>query len=697
MVTIPFPGVSMNEPKKPNKLIHEKSPYLLQHAYNPVDWYPWGEEAFEKAKKEDKPIFLSIGYSTCHWCHVMEKESFEDPEVADLLNNTFVCIKVDREERPDIDSVYMTVCQMMTGRGGWPLTIIMTPDKSPFFAATYIPKENRFGMMGLLDLIPRIQKVWMDQRKQVLDSADSIVSVLQKTTVPEGEPLDTSVLESAYKGLLRAFNELYGGFGTAPKFPTPHNILFLLRYYKRFNEKKALVMVEKTLESMRMGGIWDHVGFGVHRYSTDQYWLVPHFEKMLYDQALLALAYMEAYQVTRNDEYRNTAEHIFAYVLRDLTSPEGGFYSAEDADSEGVEGKFYVWTKEDIVSVDHEMAKIFNVTEEGNFSEPDGTKTGQNILHVRTPLPALAEDMHMPYKELSKRIEKALKTLFDIREKRVRPDKDDKILTDWNGLMIAALSKGAYVFENGTYRNAAQKAADFIIDNMMDSYLYHRYRDGDVAVHGFLDDYAFFVYGLIELYEATFDVKYVRTAVTLTEYMIAHFQDTRGGFYQTADVSEHILIRQKQSHDGAIPSGNSVAALNLLRLARMTGNAQFEENASQVLRAFSQEVTHVPTSHTFLLTALDFARGPSFEVVIVGNFDAADTHEMISALKNTFIPNKVVIFRPDEEPGEITSLAPFTKDLTTINGKATAYVCRNYSCNLPTTDAQTMLDQLHEL
>ncbi|KYK34175.1 MAG: thioredoxin [Theionarchaea archaeon DG-70-1] len=688
----------MNEPTTPpNRLIHEKSPYLLQHAYNPVDWYPWGEEAFKKAQKEDKPVFLSIGYSTCHWCHVMEKESFEDSEVAGLLSNTFVCIKVDREERPDIDSVYMRVCQMMTGRGGWPLTIVLTPDKKPFFAATYIPKESRFGMTGLVDLIPRIKEVWMNQREEVLDSADNIVSALQATEVPEGEKLGEPVLESAYKGFMRAFDELYGGFGTVPKFPTPHNILFLLRYCRRFNEEKALEMVEKTLNAMRKGGIWDHVGFGFHRYSTDQYWLVPHFEKMLYDQALLALAYTEAYQVTDNCEYRKTAEHIFEYVLRDMMSPEGGFYSAEDADSEGVEGKFYTWSEEEVLAaVGQKVAKIFNVTGKGNFSEPGGTVTGKNILHIKKPLAALAEDMHISSEELNSKIEKARKILFEIREKRVHPGKDDKVLTDWNGLMIAALSRGAQILGNDTYKNAAQKAADFIIGNMMDSRLYHRYRDGDIAVPGFLDDYAFFVWGLIELYETTFNVKYVKTAVTLTEYMVTHFWDDEGGFYQTSDVSESILVRQKQSYDGASPSGNSVAALNLLRLAGMTGDTDLEEKASQIVCAFSNEVNQLPTSHAFLLTALDFAVGPSFEVAVVGDLHAEDTQEMVKALRKQFIPNKVTVFRPDEEPGEITSLAPFTKDLTTINGKATAYVCRNYICNLPTTDVQEMLEQLHE-
>ena len=684
----------MNPGTPPNRLKDEKSPYLLQHAYNPVNWYPWGEEAFQKASREDKPIFLSIGYSSCHWCHVMEKESFEDAEVAQLLNEIFVCIKVDREERPDIDSVYMAVCQMMTGKGGWPLTIVMTPDRKPFFAATYIPKESRFGLVGIVDLLPRIQRLWISERKKVLESAEGVVSVLEGSTVSRNKEMDISILKSAYEELEMKFDEKYGGFGGAPKFPLPHTILFLLRYWKRFCEEKALTMVEKTVESMRLGGIWDHVGLGIHRYSTDQYWLKPHFEKMLYDQALLALACTEAFQATGKDAYKRMAEQIFDYVLRDMTSPEGGFYTGEDADSEGEEGKFYTWREEEVVNaIGEEMAQVFTARKEETFQIDFGT----TILHLRKPIPELAQDMKISSEELDRKIEESRKILFEIREKRVHPNKDEKILTDWNGLFIAALSRAANVFGKEIYNSAAQKAADFILTNMMDSHLYHRYYQKDVAVPGFVDDYAFFVWGLLEVYEATFDVKYLQCAVTLTEYMVNHFSDeNEGGFYMVSDRSEHVLVRQKQSYDGAIPSGNSVAALNLLRLARMTGNTQFEEKAAKLFGVFSGEVEKSPSSYAFLLTAFDFAAGPSFEVVIAGNEDSPDMQEMIAELRKMFIPNKVVIHRPDENYSEITTLSPFTVDLGVLNGKTTVYVCRNYVCSRPITEVTSLMGLFHE-
>ena len=686
--------------KTPNKLIHEKSPYLLQHAYNPVDWYPWGEDAFKKAKKEDKPIFCSIGYSTCHWCHVMEKESFENPEVADLLNKTFVCIKVDREERPDIDSIYMSVCQMLTGSGGWPLTIVMTPEKKPFFAATYIPRESRFGLTGMLELVPQIHSAWINRRKEISDSADEIFSALQVSR-PRGEALESSVLESAYRQLVSQFDEEYGGFGTAPKFSMPTHLLFLLRYWKRTREEKALEMVEKTLKALKMGGIWDHIGFGFHRYSTDRVWLVPHFEKMLYDQALLAFVYTEAFQATKNFEYKKTAQEIFEYIVRDMTSPEGGFYSAEDADSEGEEGKFYTWSEQEIVDALDDpdvILKGFNVSREGNFSEPGRIPAGKNVLHQEKPLSERARELDISCEELNERVEKARRILFEVRENRVHPQKDDKILTNWNGLMIAALSKGAQVFREPRYSDAAGKAADFIIDTMVTPFLYHRYREGEVDIPGFLDDYAFFVWGLLELYEATFEVTYLKTAITLTDDMITHFWDVKeGGFFYTSDESEKVLVRQKQFYDGVTPSGTSVAMLNLLHLARTTGNTEYEEKALQLSQVGSETVKHIPSSHTFLMTALDFAAGPSFEIVIVGRINSPDTKEMITALRSHFIPNKVVIFRPDEKSPEITGLSPFTKDMTSISGKATAYVCRNFTCNLPTTDVDTMLEQLNEL
>jgi uncharacterized protein YyaL (SSP411 family) len=689
--------------RKPNRLIHEKSPYLLQHAHNPVDWHSWGEEAFERAKNEDKPIFLSIGYSTCHWCHVMEKESFEDMEVARLLNENFVCVKVDREERPDIDNMYMTVCQILTGRGGWPLTIIMTPDKKPFFAGTYIPKKGRFGLTGMLELVPRIREVWINNRDEILKTSEHIIGTLQKFSKDsEREELDDSIFKIGYEEFVVRFDENYGGFGGAPKFPTPHNLLFLLRYWKRTGKEKALHMVEMTLNAMCMGGIWDHVGFGFHRYSTDRFWLVPHFEKMLYDQAMLAMVYTEAFQATGKFEYKETVDRIFEYVIRDMTSPEGGFYSAEDADSEGEEGKFYLWSEKEIkeaLDKDAELIiKVFNTSKEGNFvDELHGKSTGKNILHQKKHLSKYAKDFDLASQIFFERIEGAGKRLFEIREKRVHPSKDDKILTDWNGLMIAAMAIAGRTFENDIYIDSARKDADFIISNMADEKkrLYHRFRDGEALITGFLDDYAFFVWGLLELYETTFNIKYLRYALEFNQYMIEHFwDDENGGFYSTSDDGESLLVRQKVGYDGAIPSGNSVAMLNLLRLARITANSELESKASQVGLAFSKNLKTSPSSHTQFLVALDFAFGPSYEAVIVGDPNSDDTKEMVAALRRNFIPNMVVIHRPIEEDTEILSISPFIKNMMAIEEKATVFVCHDHSCELPTNDINKMLELL---
>ncbi len=682
--------------RKPNHLIHEKSPYLLQHAYNPVDWHPWGEEAFEKARKEDKPVFVSIGYSTCHWCHVIEKESFDDEEVAKMMNEAFVCVLVDREERPDIDGIYMTVCLKMTGSGGWPLNIIMTPDKKPFFATTYIPKESRFGHVGMLEIIPKIKNIWKNNRGGVENLAAQVISSLKE--VHEAAPvkeLDEDVLNTAYEQLLNMFDEQHGGFGEAPKFPTPHNLMFLLRYWKRTGDAMAIRMVERTLSDMRMGGIYDHVGFGFHRYSVDAAWRVPHFEKMFYDQALLAIAYTEAFQATGNEEYGKTAKEIFTYVLQDMTS--GGFYSGEDADSEGEEGKFYFWTEEEISSLlsDEEaflVKKVFNIEKEGNFvDEASGEKTGKNILYLNKSISEIASLLRLSVDELQKRLEEARQKLYDAREKRVHPAKDDKILADWNGLMIAALAKGAQVFDSG-YAEAARKAADFVLSKMYEKgRLYHRYREGEIAVPGFLDDYALFIWGLIELYENTFEVNYLRAALDLTNYSLVHFWDgENGGFYFTEDGAENILVRRKEIYDGALPSGNSVAMLNLLRLGRITANPDFEKKASQIGRAFTRDILQTPVAHSMVMAALEFALN-TFEVVIAGDLQAEDTKAMLSALRSEFIPGKVVVFRP--ETGE-TGIAGYTKDLVSKEGRATAYVCRNYSCKLPTTDAGEMLELL---
>ncbi len=686
-----------------NRLIHEKSPYLLQHAHNPVDWYPWGEEAFAKAKKENKPIFLSIGYSTCHWCHVMERESFEDPQVAKLMNGAFVAIKVDREERPDIDNVYMTVSQLLTGSGGWPLTILMTPDKKPFFAGTYIPKESRFGQTGMLELIPQVKKLWDTQHDKIAQSADKITAALQQaSTGAAGGDLDKSTLSAAYRQLAGSFDAQNGGFGTRPKFPTPHQLLFLLRYWKRSGDDKALTMVEKTLHAMRQGGIYDHVGFGFHRYSTDAEWLVPHFEKMLYDQALLAMAYTEAFQATGKAEYRQTAREILTYVLRDMTSPEGGFYSAEDADSEGIEGKFYLWTEPEIrraLGSDAELfIKAYGIEKGGNFEgEASGQQSGSNILHRTAALSQIAAASKLAVPDVAKRIEAARQKLFAVREKRVHPHKDDKILADWNGLMIAALAKAGRAFDEPRYTAAAQRAADFILQKLhKDDRLLHRYRDGEAAITAHLDDYTFLVWGLLELYEADFEVRRLQTALDLNRHMIAHFWDEKsGGFYLTANDSEELLTRSKEIYDGAVPSGNSVAMWNLLRLSRMTGQVDLEAKAARLQRAFSSGIGQAPASYTQLLVALDFAIGPSYEVVIAGNSHAPDTKAMLRVLNTRFLPNKVVLLRPTEQAAPpITQLATFTQSQTGLKNKATAYVCLKGACRLPTSDINQMLSLL---
>jgi len=687
----------------PNRLIHEKSPYLLQHAYNPVDWYPWSDEAFEKARKEKKPIFLSIGYSTCHWCHVMEHESFEDNEVAGLMNETFISIKVDREERPDLDHIYMTVCQTITGSGGWPLTIIMTPDKRPFFAATYIPKSSRFGRMGLVELIPRMQEIWSTRYNEVLESAEKIISVIQGIDeMKQGSDMGINVLERAYNELAGRFDQEYGGFSNAPKFPTPHNLFFMLRYWKRTGDQEALQMVEKTLQEMRRGGIYDHIGFGFHRYSTDRGWLVPHFEKMLYDQALLAIVYVEAFQAIGLNDYGNTAEEIFEYVLRDMTSPEGGFYSAEDADSEGKEGRFYVWkegTIREILGKDDAeiICNVFDIEKNGNFmDEATGESTGTNIFHLKNSISQIADNLKIPVTKLEEKISSAIKKLFEIREMRVHPHKDDKILTDWNGLMIAAFARGAQVLGDQTYANAAIQGAKFILNRLRrpDGRLLHRYREGEAGIMANADDYAFMVWGLIELYEAVFDSEYLKTALELNQDMLSLFwDDSNGGLFFTPKDGECLIIRKKEFYDGAVPSANSVAMLNMLRLARFTGRSDLEERATEIGRAFSSSIEQMPSAYTQFMTAVDFGIGPSYEVVIAGKSDGDDTQEMIKALRRNFIPNKVTMLRPVEKtnPG-INSLAGFVKHYESIGNRATAYVCLNNTCKAPTTEVSKMLE-----
>jgi uncharacterized protein len=681
----------------PNRLINEKSPYLIQHAQNPVDWYPWCDEAFEKALASQKPIFLSVGYAACHWCHVMEKESFEDEEAAIYLNDTFICIKVDREERPDIDSVYMAACQMLTGRGGWPLTVLMTPDKKPFFAATYIPKTSRFGRPGLIDICKQVKSLWEKDREKISDSATQISEHIGKAFDFQwtGENIDESVLKSAYEELESSFDEEYSGFGSVPKFPTAHRLLFLLRYYYRTGEEKALIMVQKTLKAMRLGGIWDHVGFGFHRYSTDRLWLLPHFEKMLYDQALLAMAYLEAYQTTKDSFYAKTAEEIFAYVLRDMTSEAGGFFAAEDADSEGEEGKFYVWTTQEFYEVlGTERGKLWkrfmNLSSEGNFEdEATAKKTGTNILHLTRSFSEWAEKLEMKETELTDRWEKIRETLFHIRKKRVPPLKDDKILTDWNGLMITALAMGARILGNYSYAEAAKRAAAFIQRRLTDETgaLLHRFRDEESGIQASANDYAFYILSLLELYRATFEPEYLRRAINLQEQMIEHYWDHQNsGFYLTSKTAEQLPTRPKELYDGAIPSANSVSFSNLLILSSLTGNTRWEQYANEMESAFAGTIKKQLSAFSYFLCGLEFAKGKKYEVIIAGETTSPDTTQMLSILDKEYMPNTIVVLKNTQNAGQLAEIASFTASLNPIDSKTTAYVCTGYACSTPTTD-----------
>ena len=678
-----------------NRLANEQSPYLLQHADNPVDWYPWGKEAFKKAKELDRPIFLSIGYSTCHWCHVMEHESFEDDSVAKLLNDSFISIKVDREELPEIDHVYMSVCQAMTGGGGWPLTIVMTPAKEPFFAGTYFPKDERGGRSGLFQILPMIADAWNSKRQDIMTSVGKVKNYLdQLNSKPAGNNFSTELINRAYDQFRNGFDEEYGGFFRAPKFPSPHNLIFLMRYHHSFDNKIALDMATKTLKQMRLGGIYDHIGFGFHRYSTDRHWLVPHFEKMLYDQAMIAMAYTEAYHITGEDIFAQTAREIFTYVLRDMTASEGGFFSAEDADSEGEEGKFYIWTEQEIKEVlgedyGKEFNDIFSITTPGNYrDESSGKETRLNIPHLKN------------YNTNgSNEFESAREKLFNIREKRIHPLKDDKILTDWNGLMIAALAKAAIVLDEPVYLDAAEKAAEFVLHSISKGErLLKRYRNGVAALDAHLDDYAFMAWGLLELYEATFATKYLSQALDLMNIMVEDFWDDKnGGFFLGSDQSEKLIVRSKTAYDGAIPSGNSVAVMNMVKLTRITGNTNWAELAEKTIRAFSEDVNRAPTGYTLMLTGFMFDTQNSKEIVIVGDSRNRNTTKFLHTIRASYAPHKVLLFKDTSvSDNRLEQLANWTSTQNSINGKPTAYVCKNFACNQPTSDLQTALSFINE-
>ncbi len=696
--------------KHANRLIKEKSPYLLQHARNPVDWFPWGDEAFERARREDKPVFLSIGYSTCHWCHVMERESFEDDEVARVLNAAFVCVKVDREERPDLDQHYMSVCQTLTGSGGWPLTVITTPDRRPFFAGTYFPKSRRWGRVGLLELVPLISEAWRKRRDEVLRSADGIIAAVDRgrsdQRAASRQELSTANLDEAFRELAADFDETHGGFGGAPKFPVPHSLGFLLGYGKRTGKGEALDMAVKTLQAMRRGGIFDHIGFGFHRYSTDAEWLVPHFEKMLYDQALLAELHAEAYAATGKTEFKRTAMEVVDYVLRDLASPEGGFTTAEDADSEGEEGKFYLWTRDELDEVlgpeeGDRAAHVFRVSAEGNFAEPGEPRDGRSIPYIHRRPEDSSGGRGGPEPASDPAVERLREKLFLAREKRPRPFKDTKILTDWNGLMIAALAAVFRVTGESRYLRAAGKAADFVLGKMRapDGRLLHMFADGEARIPGFLDDYAFLIKGLVGLYEAGLDPGRLEKALELARQAIELFWDDGEGGFFFAGVNPAIPLRRKEIYDGAVPSGNSVMLMNLLRLARLTGRQDLEERASWLAEAFAADVGGHPRLYTEFLRGLDLALGPSRQVVVVGRREAPDTRELLEALWRAYLPNTVTLFKPTDDPAialTLERLAPFTKDMGDVDGRAAAYVCSGGLCLLPVTTTTELLGSIRD-
>lgn len=644
----------------------------------------------------------------------MEKESFEDEEVAQLLNRNFISIKVDREERPDIDHIYMMVCQAMTGHGGWPLTVIMTPEKVPFYTGTYFPKHDRMRMPGLISIIKNISEVWRNNKKAIIDSSSKIIESISENKLEDTEEsayLSDNESEDAYLKFKQDFDSVYGGFGSAPKFPSPHNLFFLLRYWYKTGKKEALEMVEKTLEAMHNGGIYDHIGFGFSRYSTDRKWLVPHFEKMLYDNALLAIAYLEAYQATGTINYAKIAEEIFTYILRDMTAPEGGFYSAEDADSEGIEGRFYLWDKSEIDAVlgkedSTKLCRHYNITEEGNFEgrniinlidnhATDEFRDNRYISSINS-----SENVNGEHKGWFEQDETFINScrekLFSYREKRIHPYKDDKILTAWNGLMIAALSIGGRVLKNDKYSDAAERAAKFILQKLTrpDGRLLARYREGDAALPAYIDDYAFLTWGLTELYETTFDPEYLLQALILNDNMLKLFWDKKdGGLFIYGSDSEQLIMRPKEIYDGAVPSGNSVAALNLIRLSRLSGDPTFENHAELIFKAFSHELKAYPRAYPFTMLALLYKQSKSKEIIIVPGKDKGNAEKMLNIANSGFNPfNTVLLFSSNSN--QLKKIAPFIEGYTDLDGKATAYVCENQACMAPVTDIGVLTEML---
>ena len=679
-----------------NRLQYENSPYLLQHKTNPVNWYPWSEEAFKRARGEDKPVFLSIGYSTCHWCHVMEKESFEDEEVAALLNEHFVSIKVDREERPDIDHIYMQACQVMKKQGGWPLTVFMSHTKEPFFIATYIPKESRHGRVGMMQFLPHITDLWKNKRQDITNAANQITDILERLENQDhrGEA-NLSLVDQAVKDLSERFDAKNGGFSNAPKFPTPHVIAFLLRESRGSKESEHLKsMAKQTLNHLARGGIYDHIGYGFHRYSTDGHWLVPHFEKMLYDQAMLLFAYTEYFLVTRDSVFSEVTEQITRYVVRNLKNEEGGFFCAEDADSEGEEGKFYVW--------DHDELKTLLSQKELRLAEQAyGIQEGGNFLDEATRRPSLKNIFHLTMDRFGKDAgfftddvrsswEALRKKLFLEREKKIHPHKDDKILADWNGLMIAALARaasavGARTAGENVYLEEAKKAMSFVLENMQDEdkHLLHFHRNGASGVTGYLDDYSHIIWALVELYEASFDVHYLEEAIRLTDTMIRLFWDEENdAFFFTPQSSERLLLRNKEWYDGALPSGNSVACYILARLSELTGDPSYKDRAFRLVNAGYEIFKNFTSGYSFMMMSLSYLLGDHTQVVILCK-NLEDAREAISKMQAEYDPLRTIMVVEESTRQRYASIAKFTKNMKILNQKVTAYVCKNFICNQP--------------
>ncbi len=699
-----------------NKLAEEKSPYLLQHAGNPVNWYPWGPEAFEKARAESKPIFLSIGYSTCHWCHVMERESFENERIAEILNRGYIAIKVDREERPDVDRIYMSFVQATTGGGGWPMSVWLTPDLQPFFGGTYFPPENRYGHPGFASILSQIEDAWQTSRGQIEESAREVLDQLQKQAAVEpgrAEAIDSGLLDSGFFVFRRTFDSQLGGFGGSPKFPRPAVFDFLLRYHARAKNQEALDMVLLTLREMAKGGMNDQLGGGFHRYSVDERWFVPHFEKMLYDQGQLATAYLHAYQATHDPQYAGVARAIFDYVLRDMTDAGGGFYSAEDADSvidpdepeiKG-EGAFYVWTDEEIRRLAPEpeagwFCHRYGVADGGNVAnDPHQEFTNRNILYQAATIEETAREFNRPVDEVREGIERAGRILLEARAKRVRPHLDDKVLTAWNGFMISALALGGAVLDEPRYAAAARRAADFVVERMFQpksGTLLRRYRQGEAAIPGFLDDYALFVQALLDLYEAQFERRDLDLAIRLTEKQLELFEDRRqGAFFSSPEGDATLVMRVKDDYDGAEPSGNSVAILNLLRLVQFTARSDFRVSAEHALAAFAPRLSAAPVTLPLMLSACEFRAGDPRQIVLAGDRGAEDTNALIGAVYSRFLPNRIVLLVDSPETRRALAAGiPAVEGMEKVAGRAAAYVCRNYACQLPVSEASELAELL---